>query len=98
MIVRNICSESANHSRLLGGNKINTFNALIHLGGDKFPHGAFAFSAIKITPIMGQNFPGPPGASVYGSFGCPSVNVVTDANDHENHLQEEKNIVKQKCE
>ena len=87
MKVRSNCSETANQSRLLSCDKLNAFNALVHFGGDKFAHGAFALSAIKLAPILGQYFTWAARTSINRRAGFLLVNIVADANDHESHLQ-----------
>ena len=98
MKVRSNCSESANQSRLLSGDKVNTFNAFVHFVGNERAHRAFAFPAIKITSILGQHLTRAARASVYGFARRLAVNVVADANDHENYLHHVRMIVKFTCE
>ena len=94
MRVRNICRESANQSRLLGGDKFNSFNALVHFGGNKRAHGAFALATIKIAPVFGQHLARAARARIHRSFGGFFIYTVADANDHENDLQHVRMIVK----
>jgi hypothetical protein len=94
MKVRSNCRESENQSRLLSGDKLNAFNAFVHLCGNKFTHCAFAGAAIKITPVFSQHFAWATCASVHRSFGGFLIDIVADANDHENDLQQVRMIVK----
>ena len=85
--MRSNCSASANQSRLLSGDKVNTFNAFIHFGGDKLTHGAFACSAIKFATILAQNLNWAACTVIDGLACALFVDVVANANDHENYLQ-----------
>ena len=76
--------ESANQLRLLSGNKLCFYKLFVHFIGDKLAHGAFAFTAIKITSIVKKNFTRAACASVNGRFGRFFIDTITDANDHEN--------------
>ena len=98
MRVRNICSASANQSRLLSGNKSNCFNALVHFLGEKLAHGAFAGSAIKIATILAQNITRATCTGIHSLARALFVDVVANANDHENNLQLAWQRVNSKCE
>jgi len=80
--------------RLLSSNKFNRFNALIHFGGDKRAHRAFALSAIKITPIFCKNITWTARTGIDSLTRTFFVNIIADANDHESHLQHLRMIVK----
>lgn len=94
MRVRNICTASANQSRLLSSDKFNSFNALVHFGGNKRAHRAFALAAIKIAPVFGQHLTRAARTCINRSFGGFFINTVADANDHENDFQHMRMIVK----
>lgn len=87
MKVRHILRETANQSRLLSGDKVNTFNAFIHFGSDKLTHGTFACSAIKIAAILAQNLNWAACTVIHGLAGAFLVDIIANANDHANYLQ-----------
>lgn len=84
MIVRGSLRESANQLRLFGGYKCCIFKALIHFRRDEFAHLALACAAIKIAAIPSQNIAGPRRASIDCLTGLALIDVIADANDHEN--------------
>ena len=94
MRVRNICSASANQSRLFSRNKSNCFNAFVHFLGEKLSHGAFAGSAIKIASIFEQHVTRATCAGIDSLARALFVNVVANANDHETDVQYMRMIVK----
>lgn len=94
MKVRSNCTESANQSRLFRGDKINAFNALIHLSGNKRAHGTFALSAIKIATIVREHFAWATRTGIHRYFSGFVINAITYANDHETHMQRVRMIVK----
>ena len=98
MKVRSNCSESANQSRLLSRDKVLSFNAFIHFSGDKLTHGTFACSAIKIATILTQNLNWAACTVIDGLARAFLVDVVANANDHENYLQLWALRVNSKCE
>lgn len=91
MIVRGSLKESASQSRLFSGYKFFTFNALIHFRSDKIAHVALAGTAVKTAAIFRENFPWAAGSSVYRLASASFVDVIADANDHENDLHDYAN-------
>lgn len=91
MIVRGSLTVSASQSRLFCCNKCQFFKVLVHFGTNQFADLTFAFSAVKIAAVFLHDVLRAAGTRVDGGSDFSLIDVVANANDHENYLRQSAN-------